>query len=374
MQEGEPTPTIPIRIRNVGENESVDIRIENKNKLKVNNVEETTKNGVTYSVKENIFSINGTCTSGFNLLTLLTNYLQIETYTLSMKILSGEISNVNNFGCQLVTTNSQNVYFQNTTLNQSIVDNIDKVHTDLRIQMWVGGNITYNNLKVAIQLEKGDKATEYEQHQEQIASLPLEEGQLLHKGDYLAEDGIHQVRKTLILDGTETDISLNTTSSETQINTISFRKNIKGLNVEELPLCSHFKGQKTEGSWNVDTECIWMNTNKYLYFRINRARLETEDLVGFKKYLAEQYANGKPITIECELAEEIIIPYTEEQQTAYNKIKELYSYTGTTHINCIDEISCNFDVTYRKDFTISQDNLQKQIDEIKASLVSEVVE
>ena len=52
--------------------------------------------------------------------------------------------------------------------------------------------------------------------------------------------------------------------------------------------------------------------------------------------------------IEIQQAGEIIVPYTEEQQTAYNNLKNLYSYKGTTHISSSNEPSPVFEVVYRK--------------------------
>ena len=65
--------------------------------------------------------------------------------------------------------------------------------------------------------------------------------------------------------------------------------------------------------------------------------------------------------VEYELAEEETVPYTEEQREAYNKIKELYSYKGTTHITCENEVSCIFQTGYYKDLETILNNMQAQI-------------
>ena len=62
---------------------------------------------------------------------------------------------------------------------------------------------------------------------------------------------------------------------------------------------------------------------------------------------------GKTIELEAgdyeiiyELAEEIIEPYTEEQQEQYNKIKELYTFDGTTNIYSTDVVPPYLQIQY----------------------------
>ena len=74
-----------------------------------------------------------------------------------------------------------------------------------------------------------------------------------------------------------------------------------------------------------------------------------ENVDALKQFLKEQKANGTPVKFEYELEEEIIEPYSTEQQEAYDKKKELTSYKNVTHIFSEDEIKPSFEVTYYKD-------------------------
>lgn len=232
-----------------------------------------------------------------------------------------------------------------------------------------GSELTKEEILNSIQIEENSEATDYIEHEEQTVTFPLAEGQVLHKEDYLAEDGIHHKRKTIEFDGTES-WEANTVSTETQIKTISFFvsiNNAKNSNtIDDICLCSHLKGGLTSLLYNADKESVWINTNR-LYIRINRDKLATEDVEGIKEYLS-----SNNMTVEYPLQNEEIEAYTEEQQEAYDTIKELYSYEEVTHITCEDEIKTTQEVIYRKDFTLAQNNLQSQIDEIKASMTSEV--
>ena len=62
---------------------------------------------------------------------------------------------------------------------------------------------------------------------------------------------------------------------------------------------------------------------------------------------------GKTIELEAgdyeilyELAEEVIEPYTEEQQAEYDKIKELYTFDGTTNISSTDVVPPYLQIQY----------------------------
>lgn len=63
-------------------------------------------------------------------------------------------------------------------------------------------------------------------------------------------------------------------------------------------------------------------------------------------FVSQLYANGTPIIIQYELYEEVIEPYTEEQQEQYNKIKELYTFNGTTNISSDDEVPPYLQIQY----------------------------
>ena len=212
-----------------------------------------------------------------------------------------------------------------------------------------------------IQLEISSTASDYIEHQEQVFTFPLQEGQKLMLGDYLAEDGIHHVRKQ----NKPNELggwNINTVSQQTQINTISFRYQIVNAMNSNSKLClsNLFKGYKTTEIYNVDKEGIWIASN-YIYVRINRNRLDTEDVEGFENFLVKNN-----IIVEYPLEEEEIEPYTEEQQKAYNEIVQTAkSYKNATNIYSPDPVSPVFEVNYRKDIESminnSLNNVNQQI-------------
>lgn len=145
--------------------------------------------------------------------------------------------------------------------------------------------------------------TDYTPHQSQTAVFPLAEGQKMYKGSYLSDDGTHHKRKQTIVNG------ISATFEDAKEN--------------GKYMCSHKMAGNLEGK-----------------------------TITFDAEVTE-------VTVEYELAEEIIEPYTDEQQEAYNQIQELKTYQTVTNITS----DAHLEVTYKKD-------LQTQIDEVNQAIVA----
>lgn len=180
-----------------------------------------------------------------------------------------------------------------------------------------------------IMLNEGTEIKTYIPHEEQTVVFPLSEGQLLHKGDYLAEDGIHQVKGTLVLDGTET---WQRDSLQTGCSMYSFFTNIlkDKIKLDSLCECTHLK--YNNDIYYVDDIGIDINWAGAIRLKVSS---EIQTINQLKLYLAEQYANGTPVIVEYLLKEEVVIPYTPEQQKVLDSIE---TFKGINHIYCIDEI------------------------------------
>lgn len=164
------------------------------------------------------------------------------------------------------------------------------------------------------------------------------------EGSYLADDGVHNVRGQKILDGSDDEGWVDNAVS----NHYSIHKN-KFINVNAPSgstntLCSHFVNV-TSGNSNAGRFYTGGS-----YFNFNNNGFAT--LSEFKQWLS-----NNPITVEYELAEEEIVPYTEEQQEAWNNIKKLTSYKNTTNILTSSET----EVIYYKDLETMFNNINTAI-------------
>ena len=155
---------------------------------------------------------------------------------------------------------------------------------------YASGDYTiYDNL----QIEYGETATDYEPHKSQVVTFPLAEGQKLMEGSYLADDGIHHNFKEGLANGTSTTFE-------------DAKENGK-----------FYCNQKASG--NLEGKTIAFDT-------------EVTDAI-----------------VQYELAEEEIVPYTETQQEAWEKLRHFTLFKGINNITS----TANAKITYVRDNGLS---------------------
>lgn len=178
-------------------------------------------------------------------------------------------------------------------------------------------------------------STEYEKHQEQSFTFPLSKGQKLYENSHTSSDGIHYKKLRVVYDGTE---NWQNAGNGIVLGATCFYVE-KPMNVDNVCLCSHFKCfRKANG--------LFLGNFLNLYISTDTGITTIGD---FKIWLSEQKEAGIPLTVEYELAEEVIESYTEEQQEAYNQIQQSCTYKNKTYIFSEDEIVPKFEVKYKKD-------------------------
>ena len=182
--------------------------------------------------------------------------------------------------------------------------------------------------------------------EQQTVTFPLSEGQKLYKGDYLADDGIHHVRKQVELDGTET---WATTDSQNTDNTFYLATTAvdETISKEIDTVLSNIAIQGLV--WGSDEGNLVDNTQMYTALRFRFWKEDFSSVEGWKSYLAQQKQAGTPVIVEYVLAEEEIEAYTPEQQEAYNQLKQLTAYEEETNVYSTNEVSPIFKVTAVKD-------------------------
>ena len=162
----------------------------------------------------------------------------------------------------------------------------------------------------------------------------------LYQDCYLAEDGIHFTRKQVVLDGSEDEawsLSATNTSNQNRFTSKIIENEVKRpSNADEIAniICSHFiKESANETYRRSDGIAIHPNGSIYLYYN------------AFKEYTIDQFKtwlSNNPITLEYELTEKVIEPYTEEQKRDWNNIQNLISYLGTNNLTS----TANMDIKY----------------------------
>lgn len=182
---------------------------------------------------------------------------------------------------------------------------------------------------------------EYKPYQEQKVDFPLSEGQKLMEGSYLADDGIHHVRGQRVFDGSDDENWIIWTASLTNVERFCINLDAPTKNINTA-LCSHFKFLKA----NQDEEHFrWsISQGEYKQFVIFIDKSKATTVTELKTWLSQN-----PITVEYELTTEEIVPYTAEQQEAWDKIDQLHTYKNVTNIFSDTEL----DIVYVRDNGLS---------------------
>ena len=267
------------------------------------------------------------------------------------------VTSVNGYGTDYIAVdNTKNYVFSYSgTADSKYVAFYDEsknflgYDTNLQIDNYKNWNVTkYVRLRIDcsenavtnLQLEIGTVATPYVPYKEQTVYFPLGEEQKLMEGSYLADDGIHHTRKQVVLDGSDDENWKLWGASLSNVERFYINLNTPTINITNS-LCSHFKfinGNQDEQHFR------WsLSQGIYKQFVIYIDKSKATTVAELKTWL-----QSNPITLEYELSEEETVPYTAEQQEAWEKIKNLKLFEGTNNIKSEAELT----ITLGKEYII----------------------
>lgn len=332
-----PSPDYPSEIENIEGN--IEFKVDGKNIFDCANSKIIYNNGNTlYERLTNglkIISSGGQYNMLYFLVDTVEN-LKGKTLTLSSDILFSKENQLTTLGLFYTDTNGGN----RTTLitNNNITskgkyqvagqvsegENRYYVCIGLRpntASNYASGDYTiYDNLQV----EYDETATDYEPYKSQVATFTLGEGQKLMEGSYLADDGIHHTRKQRIIEITKIITLTNGNIGGVFNISDKIKENNNGL------ICSNTIFDKkrtfTEGT-------VYENEDNAVFVGNSIDTLET---------IKAKYDGG---ILEYELAEEEIVPYTETQQEAWEKLRHFKGLNGENNITAQGTMTSTLDLT-----------------------------
>lgn len=272
----------------------------------------------------NEITINGTYSSNTSV-NLGSRYLSEGTYTIS---LTNSLPN----NCYIYLGANGSIAY--AIKDKATFTLTKEQNVPMRLVVKAG---TYSNFTTKIMIEKGMVVTDYEPHQQQTEYFPLSEGQKLYKNSYLVDDGIHHSRKQVVLDGTET--GWYTLANQTGTNTSYFCIPKSDMKKASTLICDKFINRNV---WNTDEEGIQSIIDNLIRLRINTSRAST--VAELKTWLS-----NNPIRVEYELAKEEIVPYTEDQKEAWEKLRHFTLFRGINNITS----TANAKITYVRDNGLS---------------------
>lgn len=318
----------------------------------VNNVERSITNGLVKlngtmgeaAAGSNAFSIIGNWTSNYSAYDTSIEYIKLKagTYTLSIHNVKGSCTE-GSLALVAGNTNPKKTKAKIQLKNETSKTFTLEEESICRISVEYNVGCTFNNFEFNVMLNKGSQAP-YIPYQEQAEYFPLSEGQKLYKKSYLADDGIHHKRNQVVLDGSDNmDWYMDRISGTS---TDYFYTRTVGITKENINsvICSHFiKGSESrQGFWATTVFCITMNKT---VAGIIASDTMAQRITKFKTWLATQYANGTPVIVEYELTEEEIVPYTEDQKEAWEKLRHFTLFRGINNITS----TANAKITYVRD-------------------------
>lgn len=222
-------------------------------------------------------------------------------------------------------------------------------------------NKVFNRFNIEVELSDESSPSNFITHESKNLVFPLTQGQKLMQGDYLADDGIHHKRKQVVLDGSD-DEGWDYNGGSLSNNISAFTANISNLiSVENTDtkvrvMCNKTIGLSASEATKLQKyNAIAVISDKRIYLCVQRSSFSTSPST------LKTWLQSNPITVEYELAEEVVEPYTVEQKEAYEQIKNAISYKGQTNIFSTNEIKPIFEVEALADIGLLLNNMQAQI-------------
>lgn len=345
VQNGEPTPTIPVEIYSAGDSGSIVEKIINKNWFDVNVIQERTTNGITMTFQEQTIHLEGTPTANANFYMKSGKSLELKagTYYIERTSMSGIATlKLTSGGDTIVATGSSDISF--TLQNDTSIDGLT---------LQVPSSVGTINKDIVIQLESGSTGTNYISHEEQTFTIPCQQP-MQNVGDvrdyFIEIDGIWYERHLLgniLINGTQGTISKPTTNRFNIDNAIiDYLKAYNKTNyMSNQYICFSQQGN------NAGFDALVSNVNYGLdlssgstSYTIRIKDTRYNDINDFKEWLSNNnlkiiYVLATPNDLLC----------TEEQIEALEEYVKARTYKTVTHIYSEDETPAYQEIVYVKD-------------------------
>ena len=219
--------------------------------------------------------------------------------------------------------------------------------TDLKVDNASYLKFWFLNEKVAssaqVQVEEGNTAKKYNQHEEQSYIMPVQQEMLTDDFfDWDNEEEVHGWKK-IILNGTENWQLYSAGTNISRRFGLALTENVPFKETEKYGkgYSTHFEiTQFINGDLSI---FLQVEPNNW-YIAVTDVNSKWSSIVEFKSWLKAKYDAGTPVIIYYKTAAETRLKFTDEQKAVAKEIQKATSYEDTTHIYSTDEVSPVFDV------------------------------
>ena len=316
---------------------TVTIKQRGKNLFDVSKFASATSNGITLSFNSDgniVLNQTATAQANFN-----SSHIDMDgsINTGDMVTLSGGSENVT---VAIQTFTSDDTYIgasrdSGSTVKYTIPNNASKYAFNIRIP----SGTVLSDYVLKPQLEQGSQATPYEPYQGNDYTFQTEPLRSLPNG---VKDTIEveQYRKIeyLVFDGSDDEGWGSYTLLSNNI--VQVGKPLSKTAKSRVGLSNRFS---VVADYSSTEHIVIAGSFTAVYIHIDQTRFNTQDLAGFKEWLS-----NNPVTLQYELAEEIIEPLTQNQATTMLDIIKTGSYEGTTNIYTDEDVKPTIGVGYYK--------------------------
>lgn len=343
-----PSLKFPSEITTVKDN--INLTVANKNYISIENTSKTI-NGITFTVNsDGSILANGTATDRVSY-PIQNNFKKFEA---GQYFVSGCPSGGSEATYYLILWN-ENWFSMGSEYGKGRLVSLSNQKVKLHINIMKG--TVCNNLLFKPQMEKETKATDYEAHQEQTITMPVQQDML--KEDYFDwenEKEVHNWGKSVFDENDNIECVHNNETFQ-----FKFARILENTSLSSKTLCNISKHWKSN-TWN-ENGCF-ISYQKYLYilFKENEfgfnADMTTNEAISHLK----EKLNQNNLICYYQLTTQTELDFTYEQKVVAKKIKEtLHTYKNITHIYSTDETSPIMNVEYAKDINTTISNIQALI-------------
>lgn len=331
--DGAPSEKHPSSIDGV--KSKVDIIISNQNLFNFNKLNTSNSNLTIANNKlsgNNSVAIIGASNDSKG---LLNKILVPGTYTVSFDILSKTDNWINS--AFLCCQNPQKAENYANGISVNLIANEKKrasFQFEVKEKMTQFGIVFYlskaSEYEVSnITMVKGTEEDYIEYKQQQI-SLPVQEE--MYIGDYIDEIGEHHKMVKIVIDGTNTRVSM----TKKVANFIQTYLSTSEQFDPQVDINCYSNIMKQEYNAHFGFVNTFIKSKTGIYFHFKSGLLGDADCndIGMNNWFKEQYDKGTPAYIIGPLKKEKVLPLTDEQKSALNILKNYtYSYPGANTIS-----------------------------------------
>lgn len=346
-----PSPEFPSEIKSVGDEGTVTIEQRGKNLINPDKPSPSqTDGGITITNNgDGSYTAKGTSTKALSIqLTSPNIKLKANTYyTHSIEVLEGTMTGSITVA---IKKSDDTISYNYMNVNNSNKTNTKISEEDLPIYYYAFycASGTEVDFTFRVQLEEGEEATDYEPYFSKDYVLQTEPLRSLPNGtkDTIEADGIHRRVGTVVLDGATSITSWGT--NDYGYTWFVLKKDVAQdalKNGHRKPYCNIAIGTTNYDyrSYKESLVTQWSDTSASFCMALPK-EIVGSSVTTIQSYFQEQYDNRTPVQIQYELAEEVVEPFTDEQQTVLDSIE---TQKGTNIFSVDSELETSITVIYK---------------------------